>query len=93
MAAKKWRENDFWQNIADDTVYTLRVKNFVEMAVLHHLRDKRVFNIFHNCKIQKIAITHLAIEVHLYNRYHLVGTEKVAQQHIFAKCSKCIFNE
>ena len=33
MAAKKWRENDFWQNIADDTVYTLQVKNYIEMAV------------------------------------------------------------
>ena len=36
MAAKKWRENDFWQNIADDSVYThntLRVKNFIKMAV------------------------------------------------------------
>ena len=33
MAAKKCRENDFWQNIADDYVYTLWVQNFVEMAV------------------------------------------------------------
>ena len=116
MAAKKWRENDFWQNIADDSVYILRVKNFIEMAVsrtvakiivfLHFTQkfnmavknggksifDKKVqitqnipqvknfikttlsrtickinvfFCIFHHCKIQKIAITHLAIEVHL----------------------------
>ena len=33
MAAKKWWGNDFWQNIADDTMYTLLVKNFSEMAV------------------------------------------------------------
>ena len=26
---QKWQENHFWQNIADDTVYTLLVKNFV----------------------------------------------------------------
>ena len=62
-------------------------------SISHHLRDTNVLNIFHHCKIQKIAITHLAVEVYLYNRYHLVGTEKVAEQHIFAKCSKCIRNE
>ena len=33
MAAKKWRENNFWQNIPDDSVYTLRVKKFVKKAV------------------------------------------------------------
>ena len=43
MAAKKWRENDFWQNIADDTVYTLGVKNFVEMAVSHTISEINAF--------------------------------------------------
>ena len=37
----------------------------------------------------KIAITHLAIEVDLQNMYHPIGTEKVAEHYIFAKCSKC----
>ena len=39
MAAKKWQENDFWQNIAADTVYTLRVKNFIEMPVSHTVSE------------------------------------------------------
>ena len=33
VATKKWRENNFWQNTANDSVYTLWVKNIVEMAV------------------------------------------------------------
>ena len=36
-----------------------------------------------------MAIIHLAIELDLKNGYHLVGTEKVAQQHIVVKCYKC----
>ena len=36
-----------------------------------------------------IAITHKAIELHLKNRYHLVGTETVIEQHILVKCCKC----
>ena len=36
----------------------------------------------------KLAITHSAIMLDRQNRYHLVGTEKVAEQQIFAKCSK-----
>ena len=43
MAAKKWRENDFWQNIADDSVYTLRVKNFVEIALSHTISKINLF--------------------------------------------------
>ena len=33
MAAKNWRDNNFSQNITDDSVYTLWVKNFTELAV------------------------------------------------------------
>ena len=40
------------------------------------------------------GITHLAIKLDLKNRYYLVTsynvcTEKVAEQHILAKCCKC----
>ena len=42
MAAKKWQENDFWQNI-EDTVYTLQVKNFVEMAVSQTVSEINAF--------------------------------------------------
>ena len=27
---QKWRENDFWQKVANDSIYILQVKNFVE---------------------------------------------------------------
>ena len=30
---QKWRENDFWQTVADDSVYTLRVKKFIGVAL------------------------------------------------------------
>ena len=43
MAAKKWRENDFWQYIADDSVCTLWVKNFVKMAVSHTVSKINAF--------------------------------------------------
>ena len=33
MAAKKWWENDFWQTVADDSVITLWVKNFIKIAL------------------------------------------------------------
>ena len=38
--------------------------------------------------MQKIAISCLAIEVALENRYHLAGTERAAEQHILVKCCK-----
>ena len=48
MAAKKWWGNDFWQNIADDTVYTLLVKNFIEMAVSRTVSEINTFLHFTN---------------------------------------------
>ena len=35
------------------------------------------------------SIAHSVIEVEIQKRYLLEGTEKVTEQHIFAKCSKC----
>ena len=40
-------------------------------------------------KSTKVAITQLAIETDTQVTHHVVAMEKVAEQHIFRKCSKC----
>ena len=37
MAAKKCmeRDKDFWQNVADDSAYTLQAKNLVQITISH----------------------------------------------------------
>ena len=62
---QKWWENHFLQKVADNSTHTLRVKNFVQVALSHTVSEINRFMHFHHCQIQKIAITHLAIEVHL----------------------------
>ena len=40
-------------------------------------------------KIDKVAITHLAMEIHFQTTDHAVAVEKVPEQHIGTKYSKC----
>ena len=40
-------------------------------------------------KIDKVAITHLAMEIHFQTTDHVVAVEKVAEQHMGTKYSKC----
>ena len=40
-------------------------------------------------QIDKVAITHLAMEIHFQTTDHVVAVEKVAEQHITTKYSKC----
>ena len=40
-------------------------------------------------KIDKVALTYLAMEIHLQTTDHVVAVEKVAAQHIGTKYSKC----
>ena len=40
-------------------------------------------------KIEKVAITHLAMEIHFQTADHVVAVEKVAEQQIATKYSKC----
>ena len=41
---QKWRENDFWENLRVDSVDTLWIKIFIEIALSHTIsRDKCVF--------------------------------------------------
>ena len=38
---QKWQENDFWLEVADDSAYTLHVKNFIQIfSMLHSFPDK-----------------------------------------------------
>ena len=39
--------------------------------------------------IDKVAITHLAMEIHFQTTDHVVAVEKVAEQHIRTKYCKC----
>ena len=40
-------------------------------------------------QIDKVAITHLAMEIHFQTTDHVVAVEKVAEQHIRTKYCKC----
>ena len=40
-------------------------------------------------KIDKVAITHSATEIHFQTTDHVVAVEKVPEQHIWTKYSKC----
>ena len=40
-------------------------------------------------KIEKVAITHLAMEIHLHTTDHVVAVEKVTEQHIGTKLCSC----
>ena len=40
-------------------------------------------------KIDKVAITHLTMEIHFQTTDHVVAVEKVAEKHIGTKYSKC----
>ena len=43
-----------------------------------------------SCRLPgKVALTHLAMEIHLQTTDHVVAVEKVAAQHIGTKYSKC----
>ena len=38
---------------------------------------------------KKVAITHLASGIQTQVTHHVIATEKVVEQHILTKCSKC----
>ena len=40
---QKWRENNFWEKSPVDSADTLRVKNFVEIALSHSVSEINVF--------------------------------------------------
>ena len=46
-------------------------------------------NIFERNCVDKVAITHIAMEIHFQTTDHVGAVEKVAEQHIGTKYSKC----
>ena len=48
-----------------------------------------MYSLWLSLKIDKVAVTHLALEIHLQTTDHVVAVEKVAEQHIATKYSKC----
>ena len=62
---QKWWENHFRQKVANNSTHTLWVKNFIKIVLSRTVSEINTFLHLHHCKVQKIAITQLAIEVHL----------------------------
>ena len=60
MATKKWRENDFWQTVADDSVITLWIKNFTEIALSRTISEMCIFAFYAKIQYgrQKMAGNH-----------------------------------
>ena len=61
-------------------------RNYVA-AIL--LKIQAIYSLWLSLKIDKVAITHLAMEIHFQTTDHVVAVEKVAEQHIATKYSKC----
>ena len=53
------------------------------------LKIYAIYSLWLSLKIDKVAITHLAMEIHFQTTDHVVAVEKVVKQHIGTKYSKC----
>ena len=53
------------------------------------LKIQAIYSLWLPLKIDKVTITHLAMEIHFQTTDHVVSVEKVAEQHIATKYSKC----
>ena len=53
------------------------------------LKIQAIYSLWLSSKIEKVAITHLAMEIHLQTTDHVVAVEKVAEQHIGTKLCSC----
>ena len=53
------------------------------------LKIYAIYSLWLSLKIEKVAITHLAIEIHFQTTGHVVAVEKVAEQHIGTKLCSC----
>ena len=40
---QKWRENDFWDNWPEDSADTMRIKNFIKIALAHSVSEIKKF--------------------------------------------------
>ena len=53
------------------------------------LKIQAIYSLWLSLKIEKVAIIHLAIEIHFQTTGHVVAEEKVAEQHIGTKLCSC----
>ena len=53
------------------------------------LKIQAIYSLWLSSKIDKVAITDLAMEIHFQTTDHVVAVEKVAEQYIGTKYSKC----
>ena len=58
--ASKVAGKPFLAKVLENSTHTPWVKNFAKMTLSHPVSKIKRFLHFHHCKIQKIAITHLA---------------------------------
>ena len=53
------------------------------------LKIYSIYSLWLSLKIDKVAITHLAMEIHFQTSDHVVAVEIVAEQHIGTKLCSC----
>ena len=53
------------------------------------MKIQAIYSLWLSLKMEKVAITHLAMEIHLQTTDHVVAVEKVAEQHIGTKLCSC----
>ena len=53
------------------------------------LKIQGIYSLWLSLKIDKVAITHLAMEIHFQTSDHVVAVEIVAEQHIGTKLCSC----
>ena len=53
------------------------------------LKIEGIYSLWLSLKIDKVAITHLAMEIHFQTSDHVVAVEIVAEQHIGTKLCSC----
>ena len=61
-------------------------RNYVAATLL---KIYAIYSLWLSLKSGKVAITHLAMEIHFPSTDHVVAVQKVAEQHIATKYSKC----
>ena len=53
------------------------------------LKIEAIYSLWLSLKIDKVAISHLTMEIHFQTSDHVVGTGKVPEQHIWRKYCTC----
>ena len=53
------------------------------------LKIQAIYSLWLSLKIEKVAITHLAMEINFQTTGHVVAVEKVAEQHTGTKLCSC----